>query len=83
MADPEHSLSPLSDTSFDKYHDAYGYGSLIDEDITILQGDAHEDPSTYIRGNISSRRWSILDKLERRHYCSVRSCDDCLRILNF
>ncbi len=83
MADPEHSLSPLSDTSFDKYHDAYGYGSLIDEDITILQGDAHEDPSTYIRSNMSSRRWSILDKLERRHYCSVRSCDDCLRILNF
>ena len=83
MADPEHSLSPLSDTSFDKYHDAYGYGSLIDEDITILQGDAHEDTSTYIRGNISNRRWSILDKLERRHYCSVRSCNDCMRILNF
>lgn len=29
-----------------------------------------------------ARRWSIFEKLERRHYCSVRNCSDCFRILN-
>ncbi len=27
------------------------------------------------RGN-NNKRWSLLDKFERRHYCRVRSCAD-------
>lgn len=29
-----------------------------------------------------SRRWSVMEKLEQRHYCRIRSCADCGRILN-
>lgn len=29
-----------------------------------------------------NRRWSVLDKLDRRHYCQIRSCYDLYRILN-
>ena len=28
------------------------------------------------------RRWSVLQKLEEKHYCRVRSCADCVRICN-
>jgi len=31
---------------------------------------------------IPTKRWSILEKLERRHYCRVRSVHDCITIIN-
>ena len=30
----------------------------------------------------SNRRWSVMEKLEQRYYCRIRSCGDCGRILN-
>lgn len=38
-----------------------------------------------IEGGDSARlhkRWSVLEKLERRYYCRIRSCRDCLHIIN-
>jgi choline dehydrogenase len=32
--------------------------------------------------NANKRRWSVMEKLEQRHYCRIRSCADCGRILN-
>lgn len=51
------------------------YGSLeIDEDFL-------QDSVINLKDQ-GSRRWSVLDKLERRHYCRVRSCNDFLESLN-
>jgi len=30
----------------------------------------------------SQRRWSVLEELDQRQYCRVRSCADCFRIIN-
>ena len=34
------------------------------------------------KSQIKNRRWSVVEKLEKRHYCRIRSCADCGRILN-
>ena len=63
--------------------------------ITRVSRGTHEDTeeaeysSTYSelhfgknKSQIKNRRWSVVEKLEKRHYCRIRSCADCGRILN-
>ena len=39
-------------------------------------------PNTFTPALTLQRRWSLLDQLDDRHYCRVRSCADCARIIN-
>lgn len=60
------------------------YGSIPDLDLEEVEPqeqsglDEDEDPHHQHRG----RRWSVLEKLDKRVYCQVRTCTDCLRVFN-
>ncbi len=73
----------LADTSVPEGLDSgianYDYG------FNPMQTDGEEDleeASNLVPHKKRARRWSVFEKLESRHYCRVRSCADCWRILN-
>lgn len=53
-----------------------------ESDRASLDPSSHMDIATLRAKLKTNKRWSILDKLEKRHYCRVRSCKDCMRIMN-
>ena len=67
----------------------YGsYGSIPSIDLDSADYDLpHYDeeilgPSNPSFLDQSNKRWSVLDKLDRRYYCRNRSCRDCARNLS-
>lgn len=70
----EHSLASPSNNTRD-----YGAIDQLDEfDMQHLL----EDGPTPIMLSRDMRRWSVLEKLNRRYYCRIRSCDECFRLFN-
>ena len=61
------------------------YGSIPDLDLEEVEPqeqsglDEDDDLSHYQK---RVRRWSVLEKLDKRVYCQVRTCTDCLRVFN-
>jgi choline dehydrogenase len=66
-----------------KHHHAldYSYGALANESINDISINPSLDDIPAISA-AESRRWSVFEKLDRRHYCRIRSCSDCFRIMN-
>lgn len=48
------------------------------EDFDLFVPSEHTD----WKSPTNERRWSVIDKFDRRYYCRIRSCSDCLSILN-
>lgn len=64
------------------------YGSVkfdSNDEIHELEGTDSLDDLTDIAPMLkdTNKRWSVIEKLDRRYYCRVRSCDDCLHIMNW
>lgn len=63
-----------------------GYGSVPEIDVEEQQQQRLEIDEDFLNGGYKRRgrkaRWSVLEKLDRRHYCQIRTCTDCARIFN-
>ena len=62
------------------------YGALDDigsddENINELSPMSNQLPKR--NKNQYNKRWSVMEKLQDRHYCRIRTCQDCQRIISF
>ncbi len=66
-------------------HNMYEYrlaGTHEDTEEAEYSSTYSELQLGYDKSKMKNRRWSVMEKLEKRHYCRIRSCGDCGRILN-
>lgn len=62
--------------------ESLGTGTFDDlEDDDNLFSDAETSVNIDKRAPLN-KRWSVYDKFNRRHYCRIRSCSECLSLLN-